>query len=159
RFCRECGAAMTAVCSACRADLPAEARFCDRCGARVEAAHTPPPVSYTPAHLAARIRASRPELEGERKLVTVVFADVVESTAIAERIDPEEMRALMDRCFGHMLEEVHRFEGTVNQFTGDGIMALFGAPLALEDAPRRAVMAALAIQRVLTRAREELRET
>src|SRR5262249_62000300 len=99
--------------------------------------------------LGARSAASRSALEGERKLVTVLFADVVESTAIAERIDPEEMRGLMDRCFGHMLDEVHRFEGTVNQFTGDGIMALFGAPIALEDAPRRATLAALAIQRAI----------
>ena len=115
----------------------------------------PAPASYTPAHLAARIRASRTALEGERKLVTVLFADVVGSTAIAERIDPEEMRTLMDRCFGYMLEEVHRYEGTVNQFTGDGIMALFGAPLALEDAPRRAVLAALSMQRALARCRDE----
>src|SRR5262245_38045390 len=112
----------------------------------------------TPADLAARIRANRATLEGERKLVTVPFADVVGSTAIAERIDPEEMRTLVDVCFGHMLEEVHRYEGTVNQFTGDGVMALFGAPLALEDAPRRAVMSALAIQRALARRRAETPE-
>jgi class 3 adenylate cyclase len=108
------------------------------------------------AHLAARIRASRAALEGERKLVTVLFADVVGSTSIAERIGPEEMRTLIDRCFGHMLEGVHRYEGTVNQFTGDGIMALFGAPLALEDAPRRAVLSALEIQRAIARDRAEL---
>jgi class 3 adenylate cyclase len=159
-----------AACAACGAVLPPDAAFCDRCGRAVAPAPTdrpgaaipapaPAPSSYTPAHLAARIRASRRALEGERKLVTVLFADVVESTSIAERIDPEEMRALVDRCFGHMLEEVHRYEGTVNQFTGDGVMALFGAPLALEDAPRRAVLAALAIQRALARCREELRES
>jgi class 3 adenylate cyclase/tetratricopeptide (TPR) repeat protein len=157
RFCRGCGAALEAGCDACGASLLPDAAFCDRCGAPVRAA--PAPSSYTPAHLAARIRATRAALEGERKLVTVLFADVVGSTTIAERIDPEEMRSLVDRCFGHMLEEVHRFEGTVNQFTGDGVMALFGAPLALEDAPRRAVMSALAIQRALGACREELRAT
>jgi class 3 adenylate cyclase/tetratricopeptide (TPR) repeat protein len=157
RFCRACGKPMALACAACGAELVADARFCDRCGARAGSeAPTPPPASYTPAHLAARIRASGAALEGERKLVTVLFADVAESTTIAERIDPEEMRTLVDRCFGHMLEEVHRFEGTVNQFTGDGIMALFGAPVALEDAPRRAIQAALAIQRALAGCREEL---
>src|SRR5262249_12535862 len=147
------------TCGACGASLPADAAFCDRCGAPAQPAPAPAPSSYTPAHLAARIRATRAALEGERKLVTVLFADVVGSTTIAERIDPEEMRTLVDRCFGHMLEEVHRFEGTVNQFTGDGVMALFGAPLALEDAPRRAVMAGLAIQRALVPVRDELRAT
>ncbi|MGH7895417.1 MAG: zinc-ribbon domain-containing protein, partial [Candidatus Binatia bacterium] len=122
RFCRGCGGALPRACAACGAALPDDATFCDRCGARVDA--PPAPASYTPAHFAARIRASRTALEGERKLVTVLFADVVGSTAIAERIDPEEMRTLMDRCFGHMLDEVHRYEGTVNQFTGDGVMAL-----------------------------------
>jgi class 3 adenylate cyclase/tetratricopeptide (TPR) repeat protein len=95
-------------------------------------------------------------MEGERKHVTVLFADVAGSTALAERIDPEEMHALMDGCFDILLAEVHRYEGTVNQFTGDGVMALFGAPLALEDAPRRAVMAALGIQRALEGFRQEL---
>jgi class 3 adenylate cyclase/tetratricopeptide (TPR) repeat protein len=159
RYCRGCGASLSDACGACGATLLPDAAFCDRCGAAARAtpaAPTPAPSSYTPAHLAARIRASRAALEGERKLVTVLFADVVGSTSIAERIDPEEMRTLMDRCFGHMLEEVHRYEGTVNQFTGDGVMALFGAPLALEEAPRRAVMSALAIQRALARCRAEL---
>jgi hypothetical protein len=120
RFCRGCGATLSEACGACGAPLLADAAFCDRCGAARGAAApaAPPPLappsSYMPAHLAARIRASRGALEGERKLVTVVFADVVGSTTIAERIDPEEMRALMDRCFGHMLDEVHRYEGTVN---------------------------------------------
>jgi class 3 adenylate cyclase/tetratricopeptide (TPR) repeat protein len=158
-FCRGCGAPLARACPACGSELPDDGAFCDRCGTRVEApaAPSPAPASYTPAHLAARIRATRAALEGERKVVTVLFADVVESTTIAERVGPEEMRTLMDRCFGYMLEEVHRCEGTVIQFTGDGIMALFGAPLALEDAPRRAVVSALAIQRTLARCREELR--
>ncbi len=162
RFCRGCGRPFARSCAACGAEVLPDAAFCDRCGARLATAPAPPvpaPASYTPAHLAARIRASSAGLAGERKLVTILFADVVGSTAIAERIDPEEMRALMDRCFGHMLEEVHRCEGTVNQFTGDGIMALFGAPLALEDAPQRALRAGLAIQEALARCREELRDT
>jgi class 3 adenylate cyclase len=158
RFCRGCGAPLARACAGCGAALPDDASFCDRCGAPAGAA-PPAPSSYTPAHLAARIRASRATLEGERKHVTVLFADVVGSTSIAERIDPEEMRGMMDRCFGQMLEEVHRYEGTVIQFTGDGIMAIFGAPLALEDAPRRAILAALAIQRTIGGAQDRLRTT
>ncbi len=158
RFCRACGTPLSVLCRGCGADLLPDAKFCDRCGAAAGAEPiAASPASYTPATLAARIRASGAALEGERKLVTVLFADVVGSTAIAEHLDPEQMRTLMDRCFGHMLDAVHRFEGTVNQFTGDGILALFGAPLALEDAPRRAVQAALAIQRALARGGDDLR--
>ena len=90
---------------------------------------------YTPRHLADKILTSKSTLEGERKHVTVLFADVGDYTPLSERSDPEEMHSLMDRCFQQILEQVHRYEGTVNQFTGDGVMALFGAPLALEDAP------------------------
>jgi class 3 adenylate cyclase/tetratricopeptide (TPR) repeat protein len=88
-------------------------------------------------------------IEGERKHVTVLFADLADSSALAEGIDAEEMHGLMDRAFKIILAEIHRFEGTVNQFTGDGVMALFGAPIALEDAPRCAVRAALGIQKAL----------
>jgi class 3 adenylate cyclase/tetratricopeptide (TPR) repeat protein len=116
------------------------------------------PRDYTPKHLADKILQSKSALEGERKQVTVLFADIVDSVPLAERTDPEEMHALLDRCFQLILPEVHRFEGTVNQFQGDGFMALFGAPLALEDAPRRACLAALAIQRVLEPLRREVRE-
>jgi class 3 adenylate cyclase/tetratricopeptide (TPR) repeat protein len=105
--------------------------------------------SYTPRHLAERILTQRSALEGERKHVTVLFADLAGSTSLAEHADPEEIHQLMDRAFQRMLAEVHRYEGTVNQFTGDGIMALFGAPVALEDAPVQAVRAALGIQRAL----------
>ena len=113
------------------------------------------PRAYTPKHLAQRILTSRSALEGERKRVTVLFADLAGFTSLSESRDPEEMHALMDRFFQLVLNEVHRFEGTVNQFLGDGAMALFGAPVALEDAPRRAVSAALAIQRGLAALGEE----
>jgi adenylate cyclase len=99
-----------------------------------------------PAHLAEKIRAGRGALEGERKQVTVLFADVIGSMELAERHDPEEWRALMDRFFSVLSAGVHRFEGTVDKFTGDGIMALFGAPVAHEDHARRAGYAALALQ-------------
>jgi class 3 adenylate cyclase/tetratricopeptide (TPR) repeat protein len=107
------------------------------------------PATYTPKHLADRILTSKAALEGERKQVTVLFVDVSGFTALSARLDPEDVHALMTRAFELMLAEVHRYEGTVNQFLGDGIMALFGAPIAHEDHAQRAVRAALGIQRTL----------
>jgi class 3 adenylate cyclase/tetratricopeptide (TPR) repeat protein len=111
--------------------------------------HTRALLAYTPPHLAEKILTSRSALEGERKLVTVVFADIVGFTALARQLDPEVVHEIMNHCFGLITAEVHRFEGTINQYTGDGVMALFGAPIAHEDSPRRAVHAALGIQRAL----------
>ena len=88
-------------------------------------------------------------MEGERRQVTVLFADVAGFTTMAEKLDPEEVHQIMDHCFERITAEVHRFEGTINQYTGDGVMALFGAPIAHEDSPRRAVHAALGIQHAL----------
>ncbi len=158
RFCAGCGHELPPVCSSCGSLLPESAAFCDACGAAVAGAPRPAPASvagardprvYTPGHLAQRILTNRGALEGERKHVTVLFADVAGFTAMSEARDPEEMHGLMDRFFQLVLDEVHRTEGTVNQFLGDGVMALFGAPVALEDAPLRAVRSALAIQAAL----------
>ena len=107
------------------------------------------PLAYTPKHLAEKILTSRSALEGERKQVTVLFADVAGFTTLAEQLDPEIVHDLINRCFERITAEVHRFEGTINQYTGDGVMALFGAPIAHEDSPRRAVHAALGIQRAI----------
>jgi class 3 adenylate cyclase len=107
------------------------------------------PLAYTPKHLADKILTTRSALEGERKQVTILFADVVGFTTLAEQLDPEVVHDLINRCFEGITAEVHRFEGTINQYTGDGVMALFGAPLAHEDSPRRAVHAALGIQRAI----------
>src|SRR3972149_2408173 len=112
---------------------------------------------YTPRHLAEKILTSRSALEGERKLVTVLFADCVGFTALSTRLDPEELHAGMGGWFRHMLDPVHRYEGTVNQFTGDGVMALFGAPISHEDHAVRAVAAALAMQAAMARYAEALR--
>jgi hypothetical protein len=113
--------------------------------------HERAPLSYTPKHLAEKILTSRSALEGERKQVTVLFCDLANSTPIAERIGPEAMHTLLNRFFELALNEVHQYEGTINQFLGDGFMALFGAPIAHEDHARRAVLAALALQRTLAR--------
>jgi len=114
------------------------------------------PGAYTPPHLAERILTSRAALEGERRQVTVLFADLAGFTTLAEARDPEDVHSLIDRCFAAISAEVHRFEGSVNQYTGDGVMALFGAPIAHEDGPRRAVHAALGIQRAIRVLNREL---
>src|SRR5262252_3663569 len=114
--------------------------------------HEREPLSYTPKHLAEKILTSRSALEGERKQVSVLFCDLANSTPIAERIGPEAMHTLLNRFFEVALNEVHRYEGTINQFLGDGFMALFGAPIAHEDHARRAVLAALALPHTLKEA-------
>jgi len=112
--------------------------------------------TYTPKHLADKILKSRAAVEGERRQVTVLFADVAGFTTLAERLDPEDVHRIINRCFELITAEVHRFEGTINQYTGDGVMALFGAPIAHEDSPRRAAHAALGIQNALRDYAKEL---
>ena len=115
------------------------------------------PRTYTPKHLAEKILTTRTALEGERKQVTVLFADVKGSMELAEQVDPEEWHTILDRFFAILAEGVHRFEGTVNQYTGDGIMALFGAPISHEDHAQRACYAALYLKDELGRYAEELK--
>ena len=156
RFCGSCAAPLAgpSLCPSCGASNPAGQRFCNACA---QALTAPDRRSYTPEHLADKIRAGRAALEGERKQVTVLFADVMGSMELAERSDPEEWRRIMDRFFAILCEGVHRFEGTVDKFTGDGIMALFGAPIAHEDHARRACYAALHLQSELASYAAELR--
>jgi len=154
RFCRECGATFGAVCSSCGAKVEAGSKFCDGCGAQVDATTAPgpgssrfaSPESYTPKHLAEKILTSKSAMEGERKHVTVLFADLKGSMELLADRDPEEARRILDPVLERMMEAVHRYEGTVNQVMGDGIMALFGAPLAHEDHAVRACYAALRMQ-------------
>ncbi|MBI1816961.1 MAG: AAA family ATPase [Deltaproteobacteria bacterium] len=152
RFCLACGSAQASRCPHCGVELPADARFCNECGAAIASSDklkaqsqtlTPSPLSYTPKHLADKILQSKSALEGERKQVTVLFADVKGSMELAEQLDPEEWHGMLERFFEILTEGVHRLEGTVNQYTGDGIMALFGAPIAHEDHAQRACYAAL----------------
>ena len=147
RFCMKCGAGLTLSCPKCNTDLPAGAAFCFACGQPVTAAlatqRFASPQAYTPQHLAEKILTSKSALEGERKQVTVLFADLKGSMELLADRDPEEARKLLDPVLERMMEAVHRYEGTVNQVMGDGIMALFGAPLAHEDHAVRACYAAL----------------
>jgi predicted ATPase/class 3 adenylate cyclase len=147
-------------CAVCGRDNPSGSRFCNGCGASIVTrpnADRREPRAYTPPHLAEKILTFRAALEGERKHVTVLFADVKGSMELAEQLDPEEWCRIMDRFFQLLAEGVHRFEGTVNQFTGDGIMALFGAPIAHEDHAQRACYAALHLRDELRRFAQELR--
>ena len=170
KFCGECGAPLAgkpapAVAPARPVDV-APARPVDVAPARpVDVAPARPadrfasPDAYTPKHLADKILTSKTAIEGERKIVTVMFSDVSGFTAMSEKLDPEDVHGIMDRVFEVILEAVHRYEGTVNQFLGDGVMALFGAPIAHEDHAQRALSAALTIQEGLKPLAEEVKRT
>jgi len=164
-FCDECGARLETACANCGEPNRRGARFCKNCGRLIDQTPTtapttvpgvPPPDTYVPKRLAEKILASRHSLEGERKQVTVLFADIRGSTKLVEGLDPEEAQKLFDPVLHVMMDAVHRYEGTVNQILGDGIMALFGAPLAHEDHALRACYAALAMQEEMRRYRENL---
>ncbi|HUS25600.1 MAG TPA: adenylate/guanylate cyclase domain-containing protein [Candidatus Binatia bacterium] len=150
------GSAVSA-CPKCRADNPAGARFCNQCGQKLDAGAPAPQRAYTPKHLAEKIFRSRGAMQGEKKRVTVLFADIKGSTRLAEQAGAEAWHGILDRFFQILSEGVHRYEGTVNQYTGDGIMALFGAPIAHEDHAQRACFAALAMQAEVRRFADELR--
>jgi double zinc ribbon protein/adenylate/guanylate cyclase family protein len=162
KFCGECGASLKIRCSSCGFENAPAIRFCGECGKPLSEASKPGPPrdprSYTPKHLAEKILQSKSALEGERKQVTVLFADVRGSTELASELDPEEWHRIMDRFFQILTEGVHRYEGTVNQYTGDGIMALLGAPTH-EDHARRACYTALRLKRELRRYTEGLQQT
>src|SRR6516164_8783395 len=150
KFCGQCAAPLGSVCPSCGAANSPRNRFCGQCAtplAKVPESRFESPGSYTPKHLADKILTSRSALEGERKQVTVLFADLRGSLELLADRDPEEARKLLDPVVERMMDAVHRYEGTVNQVMGDGIMALFGAPVAHEDHAVRACYAALDLQR------------
>ena len=164
KFCKECGAKLELTCPKCDAFITPDSKFCDECGYDLSKHAIAPPVhysepqSYTPRFLADKILTTRSSLEGERKLVTVLFADVANYTSISENIDPEEVHQIMDGCFKILMDEIHRYEGTINQFTGDGVMALFGAPVAHEDHAQRACAAAVSIQKAMGEYGEKIKK-
>ena len=163
-FCNECGSRLETACPSCSEANRPGSKFCKKCGqpldqANVVAPKFSTPQSYTPKHLAQKILTSKSALEGERKQVTVLFADLKGSMELLADRDPEEARKLLDPVLEHMMEAVHRYEGTVNQVMGDGIMALFGAPLAHEDHSVRACYAALRMQDRINRYGDEVQRT
>src|SRR5262249_48118718 len=162
-FCDQCGARLETACPKCGEPNRHGAKFCRNCGQTIDqpqrtvsgsVQRSPSPDTYVPPHLVEKILSSRHALEGERKQVTVLFADIRSSTKLIEELDPEEAQKLIDPVLRVMMDAVHRYEGTVNQVLGDGIMALFGAPLAHEDHALRACYAALAMQEEMRRYRE-----
>src|SRR6266705_2100857 len=174
KFCGECATPLKSRCSHCGFENPPGFKFCGECATplagRPPSGHaslfavSSPPASYTPKHLAERILAEREALEargvteGERKTITLVFCDLKGSTALIEGLDPEEARAIIDPALQLMMDAVHRYEGYVAQALGDGIFALFGAPIAHEDHPQRALYAALRMQDEMRRYSDQLRE-
>ena len=146
KFCEECAAPLARACAKCGRRLSPTAKFCPECAhptgvvpGSLPATRFTSPDSYTPKHLAEKILSSKAALEGERKQVTVLFADLKGSMELLENRDPEEARKLLDPVLKHMMEAVHHYDGTVNQVMGDGIMALFGAPVAQLSTIRQAL--------------------
>lgn len=165
KFCGNCGTKLEIKCQSCGKENPLNHKFCCECGHKfndvvkeAKPLQLDKPQSYIPKHLADKILATRSSIEGERKLITVLFADVKGSTSIGETLDPEELRSIIEKSFKISMIEIHRFEGTINQFLGDGFMALFGAPIAHEDHAIRAIHSAVAIQRAMATYSEEIKK-
>ena len=168
RFCNECAGKIERTCPQCNEVNPPESKFCNACGQAL----TSPPKSFLkkslpekrsapsqpPQELTEKILALKGRIEGERRQVTVMFCDLEGSTALTEKLGDEEAFALIDEIFGILTQQVHKYEGTVQEFRGDGIMALFGAPIALENAAQRAVSAALAIHQEVTKFSHRIQE-
>lgn len=171
RFCENCGQPLERVCPNCGEPISGSPRFCKHCGHRLEddeprARQATVTRSQsldalrraTPQEMAQRINAERERLQGERKLVTALFADIVGSTALAESMDPEEWRDIVSGSHERVSQAVYQYEGTIAQLLGDGVLAFFGAPLAHEDDPERAIRAALGISSAAKRYRRELQQ-
>ena len=162
QFCNDCGSKLELICPECGKVNPTGSKFCSECGGNLRERKPGPqvdfakPKSYTPKFLAEKILTHRRSIEGERKIVTVLFADVAGFASMSEQLDPEDVHRIMDGCCRILVDEIHRFEGTVGEFRGDGVMALFGAPIAHEDHAQRACHAALAIQQALVPYGEEV---
>ncbi len=170
KFCGECGAKLERLCPSCNSPSPPNFKFCGECGQSL-----PQPISpaskdfsfdekiakiqkYLPQGITEKILSQRDKIEGERKQVTVMFCDMMGFTPLSEKLDPETMYAMMDQVYEILIHKIHDYEGTVNEMTGDGIMALFGAPIALEDAPQRALRSALAVHREMAKFNDKLKQ-
>ncbi|MBE9521683.1 MAG: AAA family ATPase [Proteobacteria bacterium] len=169
KFCGECGAKLERICPSCNSPNPPQFKFCGECGNKIEIPTEKPPKDlsfdekiekiqkYLPKGLTEKILSQRDRIEGERKHVTVMFCDMEGFTHLAEKLGPEEAYSIMDQVYEILIHKVHDYEGTVNEMTGDGIMALFGAPIALEDASQRAIRSSLAIHREISKFSDQLK--
>jgi class 3 adenylate cyclase/tetratricopeptide (TPR) repeat protein len=170
KFCRECGANLALACPQCASEILPRDKFCGECGHNLTLPAEPAPKElsfeekidkiqrYLPRGLTDKILAQRDKIEGERKQVTVMFCDMEGFTSLAERLGPEDAYNIMDHVYEILIHKVHDYEGTVNEMTGDGIMALFGAPIALEDAPQRAIRSAYTIHREMAKFSDTIRQ-
>jgi class 3 adenylate cyclase/tetratricopeptide (TPR) repeat protein len=175
KYCTECGAKLSLVCPSCQSEVQPTEKFCGECGHLLSDTSKPTPKDlspkdltfdeklakiqkYLPGNITEKILSQRERIEGERKQVTVLFVDTAGYTSLSEKLDPEEVYSLMDQVYEILIHKVTEYGGTVNEFTGDGIMALFGAPIALEDAPQRALRASLAIHREIVQFNERIRK-
>jgi len=171
KFCGECGTKLEMVCPSCNAPNPLQFKFCLECGHNLTSlAKTPAPKDlsfdeklakiqkYLPSGLTEKILSQRDRIEGERRHVTIMFIDMKGFTPLTEKLGPEETFSLMDQVFEILIHKIHDYEGTVNELRGDGVLALFGAPIALEDAPQRAIRSALAMHREMTKFSETIKD-
>jgi predicted ATPase/class 3 adenylate cyclase len=169
KFCEECGTKLEMICPGCGATIRPGKKFCGECGHRLSDTPKPTPKDltfdeklakiqkYLPGNITEKILSQRNRIEGERKQVSVLFTDMAGYTTLSEKLDAEEVYSLMDQVYEILIHKVTEYGGTVNEFTGDGIMALFGAPIAQEDAPQRAIRASLAIHREIVQFNERMR--
>jgi class 3 adenylate cyclase/tetratricopeptide (TPR) repeat protein len=168
KFCNGCGQKLVLICPSCRTANPPGSKFCGECGHNLTPTAVPPKElsfdeklkkiqKYLPKGITEKILSQRDRIEGEKKQVTVMFCDMEGFTSLSEKLGPEEMYTLMDQVYEILIHKVHDYEGTVNEMTGDGVMALFGAPIALEDAPQRAIRSALAIHREINKFSDQLK--
>ena len=171
KFCNECATKLELICPECGMANPPGSKFCHECAQNLTiTASGPVPIElsfdeklnkirrYLPTGLTDKILSQRDRIEGERKLVTVMFCDMEGFTALSEKLGPEEAYSIMDEVYEILIHKVHDYEGTVNEMTGDGIMALFGAPIALEDAPQRAIRSAYSIHREMARFSDKIKQ-
>jgi class 3 adenylate cyclase/tetratricopeptide (TPR) repeat protein len=170
KFCGECGVKLERLCPSCNSSSPPNFKFCGECGHKFDAPVETSPKDlsfdekltkvqkYLPKGLTEKILSQKDRIEGERKQVTVMFCDMEGFTPLSEMLGIEEAYAIMDQVYEILIHKVHDYEGTVNEMTGDGIMALFGAPIALEDAPQRAIRSSLAIHREMAKFSDKLRQ-
>jgi class 3 adenylate cyclase/tetratricopeptide (TPR) repeat protein len=170
KFCGQCGAKLEKICLSCNSPNPPPFKYCGECGSKLDSAADKPskdlPIDekiekiqkYLPEGLTEKILSQKDRIEGERKHVTVMFCDMVGFTQLAEKLGIEESYTIMDQVYELLIHKVHDYEGTVNEMTGDGIMALFGAPIAVEDAPLRAIRSAYSIHREISRFSDRLRQ-
>ena len=170
KFCKECGNKLEYICPQCGIAYAPGSKFCDECGCNlnVQPRETPQPLSfdekldkiqrYLPEGLTEKILSQKDKIEGERKQVTVMFCDMAGFSPFVEKLGPEAAYDIMDQVYEILIHKVHNYGGTVNEMTGDGVMALFGAPIALEDAPQRAIRSAYTIHREMNRYSEKIRQ-